>query len=128
MLERFYDLMVSCGIEEPLGREAWLKWASENSELWPIVKNGEMVGGVLFKGHTVHIVVRNDWQGRWITKSMLRAYPQWRPTCDVYAPIRKGNTKAVALAERLGFRLQNDAGLYLNYVKRKCDEPGNAQA
>lgn len=128
MLDRYYDLIEASGIHEPLGREAWLRWASDNSELWPIVKGGEMVGGVFFKWHTVHIVVREDWQGRWITKEMLRTYPLWKPQCDVYAPIRKGNQKAIALAERLGFRLHNDAGLYLNYVKRRSDESENLQA
>ena len=122
MLERFYDLMMACGIHDPIGREGWLRFYSENSELWPVIKQGEMVGGVLFKGHTVHIAIRPDWQKRWITKAMLRGYAHWKPTVDVVAPINKQRPDARRLADRLGLVLRSEDDHYWYYVKEKCDE------
>lgn len=127
-LEQYYDIVTrNCGMYEP-NREEWLRWASENAEFWPIIKRGELIGGVLFKGHTVHIAVKPEWQGRWVTKSMLRAYPLWKPQADVVAPIFKTRRQAIELAERLGFERLEETDHYYLYVKRAHHESDALQA
>lgn len=121
-LSQFFDLMLEAGIEPDASKDEWLRVFSEDSELWPILKNGQMVGGVLFKGNTVHIAIKPEWRKRWITKSMLKAYPQWKPLIDVKAPIRKDNADSIALAKRLGFELLEETETHCVYVKRKQDE------
>jgi len=121
-IDSFYDIMVEAGIQPRQSREDWLKFFSEDSELWPIVKGGEMVGGVLFRSNTVHIAIKPEWQKKWVTPSMMRAYPHWKPLIDVIAPIQKGNEASARLAKRLGFELLEEQAEYLISVKRKHDE------
>lgn len=120
--------MLESGIEPRQSREEWLAFFSEDSELWPIQKSGEMVGGVLFRSDTVHIVIRPDWHKRWATKEMMRGYKAWAPLIDVRAPIQKGNTDSIRLAERLGFELLEEQFEYLIYVKRKHHECAGTEA
>jgi GNAT superfamily N-acetyltransferase len=121
-LEQFYDLMLECGITPEEGRDEWLAFFREDHVIWDIAPKGEVIGGVLFKGCTVHIAVKPEWHKRWVTKSMLRAYPYWKPQIDVLAPIRKGNKDSIDLAEHLGLELLEENPTHYVYVKRKSDE------
>lgn len=101
-LRQFYDVMLACGMKAP-DYAVWERHYSENAELWPILKDGKLIGGILFKAHLIHIAVHPDWHGRWISKSILRGYQQWAPECDVFAIIPRENVEAIELAKRLGF-------------------------
>jgi RimJ/RimL family protein N-acetyltransferase len=118
-LRDFYDVMGACGMTRP-GWEAWHAWATDNAELWPLTdKTGKLVGGVFFKGQTVHIAVHPEWQGRWISKALLRAYKTWTHECEIVAAPEVGNKPARNLAERLGFEYRGltPNGLFAIYVK-----------
>jgi RimJ/RimL family protein N-acetyltransferase len=126
-LRDFYDVMGECGMARPEW-EAWHAWATDNAELWPLTdKAGKLVGGVFFKGHTVHIAVHPEWQGRWISKSLLKAYREWTHECEIYASPPVDNKAARTLAERLGFEYRglSDEGPFAVYVKRPvpCQQP-----
>lgn len=120
-LEKYLEIAIESGIEID-DRAAWLRDFSTDSEIWPIQKNGEMVGGVLFKANTVHIAVKPEWQKKWATREMLRAYPSWTPQIDVLAPIRKTNTDSIRLAQHLGFERREETDTHYIFVKRKHDE------
>jgi RimJ/RimL family protein N-acetyltransferase len=118
-LRDFYDVMGACGMARPEW-EAWHAWATDNAELWPLTdRTGKLIGGMFFKGHTVHIAVHPDWQGKWISKTMLRGYKAWTHDCEIHATPEVGNTKARELAERLGlkFRGLTEDGLFAKYAK-----------
>jgi RimJ/RimL family protein N-acetyltransferase len=118
MMRELYDVLVRCDMSPPPFEE-WSAYYSENAELWPIAKDGKFVGGVLFKGHTVHIAVHPDWQGRWLTAAMLRGYRAWTHDCEIFATPALNNAAACRLAERLGLerRGQTDCGRYAIYIK-----------
>lgn len=124
-LRGFYDVMGECGMTRPQW-EAWRAWATDNAVLWPLTdKAGNILGGVFFKGHTVHIAVKPQWQGRWINKTILKAYRQWTHDCEIVATPEVGNTKARTLAERLGFiyRGTTENGLFAIYAKEATCRP-----
>jgi hypothetical protein len=125
-LERFCDIAIESGI--PIqDRDAWMRVHELNSEVWPIQKDGQMIGGVLFFGETVHIAVKPEWKKRWATREMLRAYPTWTPLIDVLAPIAKTNLDSIRLAEHLGLERSRETDTHYIYVKRKY-EPTTQQA
>jgi RimJ/RimL family protein N-acetyltransferase len=138
-LRRFYDILGECGTARPPW-EQWREFARENAEVWPIMGNlpagvaqphgmpaGRlMIGGVLFKGHSIHLAVLPEWRGRWIRPSMLKAWRKhYQHDCDLYATPDIDNKAARALAERLGFRLQRTLGQSAIYVKERtaCLQP-----
>lgn len=120
-LEKFMEIFMESGHDIP-DRDAWLRVYSENSEVWPIQRCGQMIGGVLFHHHTVHIAIKPEWHKRWATKTMLKAYPSWAPAVDVTAPISKTNTDSIRLAEHLGLEKLSETDTHYIYVKRKTDE------
>lgn len=128
-LRAFYDVMVSCGLTVPPW-EAWKAHASENAELWPIIKGGELVGGIFFKGQTIHIAVRPDWQGRWITPTILRAFRQWQHECEIVATPPQDNKAACALAERVGFKFRAPHRQFRVYAKEPttCHQQSSPQS
>ena len=115
-LRQFFDIMVAAGLNPPAW-EVWSAHARDNAELWPIEKAGAMIGGVFFKGQTVHIAVRPDWHGRWISPTLRRAYDTWTHDCPITTAIRPDNQAAIALATRLGFKFKADQGLYHLFEK-----------
>lgn len=118
-LRDFYEILGACGMQRPPW-DVWYAAATDNAELWPIIRGGRMIGGVLFKGHSIHIAVLPEWQGRWVTKSMLRAWrTQYEHECDLYATPDTSNRAACELCERLGFRLQRRLGQSSIYVKER---------
>jgi len=122
-LARFHAMTLASGRElPPLGE--WMRMLAGNFELWPIQRGGEMVGGALFFGQTVHLVITPEWQGRWITPAMRRAYDTWTHPGEVYADIAPDNYVAQRLAKRLGFKFQAPHKTFNRYVK----EPANEQA
>jgi RimJ/RimL family protein N-acetyltransferase len=122
-LRQFYDILGQTeGTRPPV--EAWLAFARENAQLWPIECDGKMVGGVLWKGHTVHIAVLPEYHGRWLRRSHLRAWRQMQFPVDVYATPAADNAAACELARRLGFREQGRAGQSIIFIKeRSCPQP-----
>jgi RimJ/RimL family protein N-acetyltransferase len=124
-LRAFYEVMGECGLTRPPW-EAWQAWASDNAELWPITdKAGVLVGGVFFKGQSVHIAVKPEWHGRWISKRLLKAYRQWTHECEIVATPEVGNKAACELAARLGFKNQGptENGLFIKFVKEATCHP-----
>lgn len=118
-LRDFYEVMQACGIAH-MPWEAWQAHASENAELWPITdKEGKLVGGVFFKGQTIHIAVHPDWHGKWISKKLLSAYRQWTHECEIVATPEVNNQPARELASRLGFKFcgLTENGRFAKYVK-----------
>lgn len=115
-LSEFYGIMGKCGMDRP-PLEAWLAHARENAELWPIVKQGKLVGGIFFKGHIIHIAVLPEWHKRWITKEMLRAYRTWTHDCEIVAHPPQDNKAARALLEALGFKYRTTQREFAIYVK-----------
>jgi hypothetical protein len=120
-LSEYMEIALEAGIQIE-DRDAWLRLFSVDSEIWPIKRDGVNIGGVLFYRNTVHIAVKPEWKCRWATRSMLRAYPTWTPSCDVFAPIKKDNTDSIRLAKHLGFELSHSTATHDIYIKRKHDE------
>lgn len=121
-LGRFYDICEEAGAPMGLPREQWVAKGHERmlageAEIWPIGANGEMIGGVLFFGDTIHVAVLPAWQGRWITKALRRAYDTWTHSIPIRAIVKPDNSKVIELATRLGFKFRQDAGQYHIYVK-----------
>lgn len=121
-LSILHEILLESGIDLGMDKHDWLRSIAGRNELWPVMKDGEFVGGVLFIDNTVHIAIKPEWRKRWATKEMLRAYPSWTPQIDVLAPIRKTNTDSIRLAEHLGFEKQEETDTHYIYVKRKHDE------
>ncbi len=115
-LREFYDVLGDCGQPRP-SWDAFCAHAAVNAELWPLMKGGKMVGGVFFKGHTIHIAVKPEWHGRWLTKRLRRAWDTYTHECDVLASPRTDNKAACALAERLGFKFNGFDGEFSTYIK-----------
>jgi GNAT superfamily N-acetyltransferase len=101
-LRRFHEILLRAGLAPPPW-EAWSAYAAENAELWPIMRGPLMIGGVFFKGQTVHIAVLPEWHGRWVSKTMRRGYDCWTHECAIETCIKPDNRAAVVLARRLGF-------------------------
>jgi len=105
-LDAFYDVMLACGMKPP-PRQEWMAYARINADLWPIVREGKFIGGIFFKGHTIHIAVLPEWHRRWVTKSILRAFKEgWQHDVKIYAAPEKSNTEAIAFIRRLGFKYE----------------------
>lgn len=121
-LERLYDILEQSGVPFDEDKADWVRSIQGRYELWPVMKAGEFVGGVLFIDNTVHIAIQPEWRKRWATREMFRAYPSWTPDVDVLAPIRKTNTDSIRLAEHLGLEKQDETDTHYIYVKRKHDE------
>lgn len=116
-LNAFYDVMLECGMEPP-PLVAWRAYVGSNSALWPIAKDGEFIGGILFIGHTIHIAVKPEWHGRWVTKSILRAFKEtWQHDVDIHAYPLVGNEEANNLVKRLGFKYKGRENQANHYVK-----------
>ena len=115
-----YDIYLRSGL--PVGpRDEWLEFFRD-AELWPIARDGKYVGMILIHqaptGQVlIHIGVLPEWQGRWVTKSMLKAYPHWKPQCPVYAMVGKSNRPTENLVRKLGFKYHSDAPEHHVYVK-----------
>lgn len=123
-LRRFYDILVAADRQPDESPEAWCARLREamlqqKADLWPLSAPGQplMIGGVMFAADTVHIAVLPEWQGRWATRRLRRAYDTWTHAIPIRAPIKPDNSKAISLAKRLGFKFQQDQGLYHLYVK-----------
>lgn len=125
-MRHFYDVLVRCKLSPPPFEE-WHAFYSVNTALWPIIARdtGEMIGGVLFKGHLIHMAVVPEWQGRWLNKTVLRAYRTWTNEADVIAAIPPDNTQAITLAQRLGWKHRGVEEGFEIYVKEKatCPQP-----
>ena len=121
-LERLYDIMEQSGVHFDESKFDWVRSIQGRYELWPVMKHGEFIGGVLFIDNTVHIAIKPEWRNRWATKEMFRAYPSWAPSVDVMAPIRKTNTDSIRLAEHLGLEKLSETDTHYIYVKRTQDE------
>lgn len=104
-LAPFYAIMEQAGMVPPPFRQ-WREALAENYALWPIEGergSGEMVGGILFVGHTIHIAVLPEWRGRWVRPSLLRAWREWTEIkADMYATPDASNKEAIELIRRLG--------------------------
>lgn len=116
-LREFYDIIGKCGMDRP-PYEAWLKRATENAQVWPVMAEGKMVGGVLWKGHTAHVAVLPEWRGRWLRPSHLRAWLSWDHPTDIYA--KPTTEEARRLAEKLGFVPIDEEGEPCTHVKRSA--------
>lgn len=105
---RFHAIMEEAGMAPP-PYDVWRALAGDNSDLWPIPWQGEMIGGLLIVGQTLHMAVLPAWHGCWATRTMWRAWMAWRKECpvDLFCSPPVDNTAARALAERLGFEFQS---------------------
>lgn len=121
-LERLYDIFLESGSELGQSKHDFVRSIQGRYELWPVMKRGEFVGGVLFVDNTVHIAIKPEWRRRWATREMLKAYPSWTPQIDVLAPIKKDNQDSITLAKHLGFELSEENETHYIFVKRKHDE------
>lgn len=121
-LRAFYDVMLACNLQPPAW-EVWSAYATDNAEFWPIMdrRQEKLIGGVLFKGHTVHIAIHPDHQKRWITKAMLAGYRQWTHDCEIVATPPVDNVAASNLAKRLGLvqRGATNDGQFHIFVKER---------
>ena len=89
-----------------------------------VLSNLMMVGGILWKGHSVHIAVRPAYHCRWLKKSHLRAWRQFAHPVALFATPAADNTRAVELAERLGFVRRGRTGQSIILVKEAtCPSP-----
>lgn len=122
-MREFYDVMVACGMNVP-PIEAWLAHYSLETELWPITDSeGRMFGGILFKNHMVHIAVRPEYHGRWVSPKLLRAYRAWTHDCDIFATPHQDNRRAIEFAKRLGFQESGSHGEFIILKKEATCHP-----
>lgn len=129
-LRAFYDILARVDRQPDETPDVWctrMRSAIDlrMAELWPISAPDQslMIGGVMFVGHTVHIAVLPEWQGRWATRKLRRAYNTWTHAVPIRAPIRPDNIRAIELATRLGFTFQQEAGMYHIYIKEPYHGP-----
>jgi GNAT superfamily N-acetyltransferase len=128
-LRRFYDISAAAGVPIAEPFEVWAPCLREamlqaKADLWPIGAHGQMIGGVLFMADTMHVAVLPEWQGRWISKALRRAYDTWTHDIPIRAIVQPDNRKVIELATRLGFTFQREDGPHHIYVK----EPQHAHA
>jgi len=77
------------------------------STIWPIgSRSGEMIGAVMFHGMPdasimMHVVVKPEWEGKWLNKSILKAFKGWQPGVSIVALAADG-AREKAL-KRFGF-------------------------
>lgn len=124
-LEQFYDILAECGLDVP-NRELWLAYYTDNTEFWPLTnKAGQLMGGILFKGHTIHVAVKPEVQGRWINKTMLKAYREWKHPVDLIAHPACENVRAIELCKRLGFTHRGCERGHEIFVKEATCQPSS---
>ena len=77
--------------ESGVCHDEWEPWYEcfKASTLWPVGNAaGELTGVILFHGMgdgsvMMHCVIRPDWEGRWINKTILKAFRNWKPGVPV---------------------------------------------
>lgn len=89
--------------------EPWLA-CFKAATLWPINHGGEQVGTLLMHGLQgepgvmLHFVILPEWEGRWVTKSMLRAFRGWRPGVPLLTLVKQDDPVRVKAAGMIGFK------------------------
>lgn len=116
-MRRFHQILEATG-QNPPPFEAWsARFPAGRRDLWPLCKAGQMIGGVLFLDNVAHIAVLPEWQGRWLTKGLLRAYRTWTHAVPIVAAPLRTNRPARLLARRLGFKRITRQGEFIVYHK-----------
>lgn len=117
LLAKFHEIATKAGL--PI--EPWDEWSQtftpEVTEVWPIIKGEETIGGVLFWHNTIHIAVLPEWQGKWVTKDMIKAYKTWTHTVPIVAMIKLGDSHLEKFATRFGFVRRAIDEKYSYYIK-----------
>lgn len=124
-LRSFYDVMLAAKMAPPPW-EMWRAALGQNFELWPMTdqrRGGQLFGGVLFVGQTIHIAIHPDYHGRWLSKHLLKAYRTWTHPCEIVATPPHDNRAARLLALKLGFKKRCRQGQFTMYVKEPTPCP-----
>lgn len=97
----------------------------KESTLWPISRDGQHVGTLLMHGMPnepgvmLHFVVLPDWEGRWVTKSMLRAFRNWKPGVPLLTLVKQDDPARIKAAGTIGFKpMKRPAVLGHDWYKR----------
>ena len=90
MLKLVWGIATKSGITS----DAWEPWHTcfKAATVWPIARKGKTVGGLLLHGMAdgrvmIHLVVKPEWQSKWLNKEIVRAIHGWKPGVDIVAPV-----------------------------------------
>lgn len=114
-----WKIATSAGITQ----DAWPDWAHyfAASTLWPIAKENKIIGFLMLHGMPddtimMHTIVAPEWEGRWVNKTILRAFRGWDCGCDVVTLVGEGKEKA---AKVVGFEDSGKiVGSHKIFIKR----------
>ncbi len=92
--------------------------------IFGIFEDENLIGVVPLNGNRLHIDLAPDWQGRWnpraIARQALALFFQTRET--LFTSIEESNTRAIRLAERVGFMEVGRSDGYLHYRMHRSEQ------
>jgi len=120
-LSKAWEIAASSGITS----DSWEDWSRffAASTFWPIGKEGEIVGFLMFHGMPdgtimMHTIVESEWLGKWVTKTMVKAFRGWDPGLDVVTLVAPEIERVVVL---IGFkdsgRVEGDYKVFIKQSK-----------
>lgn len=77
--------------------------------LWPIgSRDGKLIGTVMLHGMPdasvmMHVTVKPKFEGKWVSKSILRAFKGWRPGVPVVTLVKEGDPVRAHAISCFGF-------------------------
>lgn len=87
-------------------------WAEcfKAATIWPIgTRDGKLVGTVLFHGMPdsneimMHTTVNSSHEGKWVNKTILRAFKNWQPGVPIVTLVKQGDPAREHAIKCFGF-------------------------
>jgi len=92
--------------------------------IFGIFEDENLIGVVSLNGNRLHLDLAPDWQGKWnaraIARQALALFFQAKET--LFTSIEESNTRAIRLAERVGFVEVDRSDGYVNYRMHRSEQ------